>query len=512
MKTGKAEKQEAAPSAAEVTPELSNVMTTGLNTPNSASGFSIAKTDLTTNSNTVGATTLKAVNADLESIKLNLKLFPQSASELVRIQTTIGEYFSASGKKPGCTSNAETASFVCLEGSSPGMKAAKLIMDVGGPVITAISSAQKACSTSAKVTSTAGSVLTVAKGVCVAAKTMCDMSCSGAVAYLGTLDAQLAKFKVDFSMEVDEVQGMYCSDPLTAAMCIEAGKSYAAVLPLLVKASTSLAAEKVPAKPGTTAFLAAKCTGYAKEVALFAVNIANMAMAKKGASDCEEKLSSSGTSGTISAIQYCETPGNANTQFCICKSNDNQPGCAGYKTGLNDAPKLTDDENGTDTKNSGEGHQFAGGFANKGVGGGFGINSGEMVNAALADEANKDKKAEDQKPGSLTATGGFGGGGAMPTGGSGGAGDVGLDGKVKVDPDKKKWSFGAFTGGFGGSGGSSGRAGSQNKLGEKEMDAIKRKIASDEFRAQVSESSGKSNWEKVRAQYTSKTPTFLLGK
>lgn len=62
----------------------------------------------------------------------------------------------------------------------------------------------------------------------------------------------------------------------------------------------------------------------------------------------------------------------------------------------------------------------------------------------------------------------------------------------------------------GGSGGRKGTETTASKLfKEKELqEAMKRKIASDEARAQISPASGMSNFEKISKKYKSKFPTL----
>ena len=46
-------------------------------------------------------------------------------------------------------------------------------------------------------------------------------------------------------------------------------------------------------------------------------------------------------------------------------------------------------------------------------------------------------------------------------------------------------------------------------IGTKEMNAINRKLASEQVAAQVSPASGKSNWEKVKQMYLFKENSFI---
>jgi len=470
--------------------------------PKSVTGV---KTQITTEAANVDTALQNEFNSGFSAAN-SIPGFPLTKAELLNINANIKTYVTV--KRKACTSNVETAGFICVEGTSPGAKIVRRLMDAGAPLLKAISSAQKACSTTASLTSLAGDALLAAKGVCVAAKATCDFSCSATATEATRIIAQLNAVK----LKIVQDKTLACE---SIALC-PAAQTGAVSLNEVVDSFIATLKKESSSNPGTAANLASKCSGYSKDLAVLGTNLVAILASQKSASECASKLASSDQKTT--ALQYCENPANANTQFCICNKTPTAAGCPN----ANSAAALTTtntpaSENGVDVKNTGSGNQFASGGVN---GKPSNALSGVNGSGALAG-TNPDGTKANAKTDSPTAGGS--GLGVSSTGGSGGfsSGDApsadiaGANGKMATPEDKKKWGFGAFSaiggGGSGGGDGSSG-AGGKNKLGQKDMDAIQRQIASEQFRAEVSEASGKSNWEKVRQRYLSNTPSFLNGK
>lgn len=479
--------------------------------PTSPNGVSVTATTITADSEKVTVELFNSITSELSSIGLSIAYLTKSQAKLQTIKTSIDTYFKT--KKKLCTTAAETAGFLCVEGTSPGAKAVKVLMDVGAPVLGVISSAQKACSSTAALTSMASTALTVAKGVCVTAKATCDMSCSSTLTLLASINTQLQAFQAGLPLEASatwvefECAGMAALSP----PCKSVEAAQASVPPRVTAVFTSLKTESTPT-PGTATNIAAKCTGYSKDIVLMAVNIASLLAAKSSADKCSDSLKSS-TAANTTPLQYCETPANTNTQYCICLKDNTKIGCPGYvATALNTDTTAAVAETGVDVKSTGTANQFASGskpvVPTSALGGTNGLGS-----TAAEKASNKDAAAAAVNAGLTTGSSG----GDSGSGGSGVAPGADLGGSAKdakAGADKK-WSFGSFSGGGGGGyggGDSSGNGAGGSKLGQKDMDAIKRQIASEQLRAEVSEASGKSNWEKVRERYLMNSTSLLNGK
>ncbi|MBC7467336.1 MAG: hypothetical protein H7256_15205, partial [Bdellovibrio sp.] len=460
------------------------------------------KTSISAESKAKTEELLAEINSSLFSIESQLALFPNSQKQLTLIKGSIQTYFTS--KKTMCASSAETAGFLCAEGTSPGAKSVKMLMDVGAPVLSVISSAQKACSTTAKITSFASTALTVAKGLCVATKATCDIACSSASTQLGLIGTQINAFQGIFLTEGSKLLADCVAT--VGATCTPIETANQVVPPSIGKIGTSLKVEATPVS-GTATNIAVKCTGYSKDIALMAVNLASLLAAKKGADACSDSLKSTASTGTT-PLQYCETPSNTNTQYCICLKDNTKVGCPGYAATATTTTTAATSENGVDVKSTGSGNQFASGSVSTKPTSALGSVGGLGTTAAT--DANK--AAATTTANGLTAAGSGSGGGASDASGAPSA-DLGSAKDAKAAAEKK-WGFGSFSGigGGGSGGGSSSGSASNNKLGQKDMDALKRQIASEQLRAEVSEASGKSNWEKVRERYLMNSSSLLSGK
>lgn len=424
-----------------------------------------------------------------------------TASSLTALQTKIQSYVSTT--KKACASAAETAGFMCIESTSPGAVAAKGIMELAGPALATTNSVNKSCNDTAKVTDLVGKGLALAKGACIAMKTACDLACTTATADLNAINAMIGKLTADLTTDFLSASE-YCGNlTLLYAECQAANVAKRESLSGAILAlKPAVAKEAVPASPGTTPFIAAKCQMHATDIAQFGLNIFNIMQSSASAKACAAKTAG----GNGSAAEYCKLPANSATTFCVCLKDNKAEGCSGYVAKTSDSIKL--DETGKDIKDTGKGNQFMSGFDKVKP---QNIDLGKL-------NSDQNKTADAGKASDSKGTGG--GSGSYPSGGSsgssGGAAGGGHDAKDAVGSgDKKKWSFGSFAGGGGGSatsGGGAGFKGSDGGLGQKDMDALQREIASEKIRAEVSGASGKSNWEKINERYLSNSSTLLSGK
>lgn len=241
-----------------------------------------------------------------------------------------------------------------------------------------------------------------------------------------------------------------------------------------------------------------------KDIGLLALNIAGVYKAQQNAKQCADKLKTGGDKATVA--EYCAQPANVETSYCKCQRDNTQQGCAGHLVTSSTFDRKADDK-GSVLRNGGGASAFAGPGVN-----GANINAGG-INSPISTSGSNLGTAEKLKDSNSAATGyagGSGSGGAL--GSRSGDSSSGSEAGAGEEKDKKKWSFGAFTGGFGGFGGGSGSAkdGSGSaKVGQKNLDTGRAIASEKQWRAEVTSSSGKSNFEKVRESYLKKTTSFL---
>lgn len=455
------------------------------------SNFFAPKSEISTETNALAQ--IKSVVSEgissLESNPNDANFYIKNALKKFEVQAVAYE-----ASKKTCTSKSELSSLLCIEGTSPVATASRTLIDLAGPILGVINTAQKACSSTAKVTDLAAKGLTVAKGLCVGAKLYCDYQCGSAAKDLALLQTELGTVK-------------------------GAVMANGAAIPIFTKLETIVAAESQPTTAGTALYAAAKCNENGKDIALFATNILGLVAAKMSAKDCDKKLSSSNNptvATNITPDQFCNTPENSETQFCKCKNNSQQMGCPGYVSSTSDSRINT--VAGTNLKNSGSGLNN---FAN-----------GKKTNAVTSD--NQLNNQNDQDPTQKNSMfGGLSSGQSSSSGNTdSNSSDLGNDkntshakttaagdAEAQKSQDNKKWSFEGFassmSGFFGGKSGSRKSNGDssdsqQGLSGNSAQKAlIQRKLASDKLAAQITSETGKSNWEKVHRVYTIKENTLL---
>lgn len=408
-------------------------------------------------------------------------------------------YKNFNQQKDTCVKRANTASKLCLEGTSPGIKAAKTLMDVSGPILAIIGSAQKACSSTRKVTNLAAIGLTAAKGACVASKVMCDSMCGKATAAIDTIRKKLPTLKTTFAGELGKANAA-CATAQLAGDTTCAGRistSTTAVQTDITPQYSKIQLEETSLTAGRTPALVAKCSKMSREILGMATNIMGLAMAKMSAQKCEEQLASSagasGPNATASTAEYCSAPETSQSQFCKCQANITAEGCSGS---LAEGGMVGDANNqrGANLK-AGQGpNGFAGGGARAGGGSDFNLRGGTGSDSAGAALPGL------EAGGSVTGAAGTGSGGSVA--GSAGSGSGGTAGAATTAGGKegdKKWNFGSFAASGGGAAGRSGAAGGNGNLTSQQEEAIERKIASERYAAEITTSSGKSNFDKIKS-------------
>lgn len=391
--------------------------------------------------------------------------------------------------KPTCADGSEMAQKLCVEGTSPGAKIARALMDASGPVLMAMNSAQKACSTTSKVSKLAGMGMIAANGVCIAYKMKCETACEASNKNLIGVEATL-KTAVDANYSLDLTA--CSSNQACQKFFTENQKQIEAAKNDFKNAVIKSFKNQQQVATGTANGLKAICQSQARNIMGMLANIGALAMAKKGGDECEKKLSTTGAAGNaLTAQQYCETPANTSSQFCKCQGNQTAQGCPGYKAAGSADVNSASDPAGTNLKPNSGLSNFAGGGAAGTNGSDYSLGSGKDGGDG------SDFKPFEAGPGGA-ANGGPSGAGVGSSGGGSGPGSEAAAVGDKKDKDDKKWGFGAFGGGGGmfGGGNKGGKDGNGD-LKDQQAAAIERKLASDKYSAEVTSASGTSNWEKV---------------
>lgn len=410
--------------------------------------------------------------------------------------------------KQSCTGMAEKAEFVCVEQSSPGARAVRTVLNLSGPAIAVMNSAQRACSSTSKVMDFASKLLTVAKGICVAAKVACDTMCTGVATKLTELQEVEVRMRAAATREQELCDAAASAVPVSGTAAAELPADTPLINAVLRPSQAALRNEANAADQGTTAGLVAKCEAKMVDIVALGGNILGMVTARNSAEGCEQQLAASGAGANVSVADFCEKPENTANQYCKCQRNSQQEGCPGFVAGSTGG-NGSDGQSGTNIRNAAGLSNFAGagaGTAAAGTGSGSGLDGASGSEGSL---------------GSLSSLGSGSGSGAPPSvGGASASGSAGTgaaaDSAAKAedkDKDKKKWDFGSFASNVGsalglGKGGSSGNG----SLSSPKEEAIQRKVASEKLAGEISSASGKSNWEKVREQYLIKSNSLIFGQ
>lgn len=413
-------------------------------------------------------------------------------------------------QKEACVKKAQRANKFCLEGSSPGAKFAKGLMDYSGPVLALVRSANKACSTTAKVTNIAQTAMTLAKGVCVAMKISCDTGCAQTRTTVETINTQLTSLRGAANSDYATALAA-CTSPLGVQnpACVTEVNQKKAIAENIITTLTERFRTEVGIDSGSTGAMIASCHDKTKDILLMGTNILTLLAARGSAEKCEKETAASGggtSSGTTTA-EYCSVAANSATQFCKCQATPNAEGCAGIGTNTPDA-LASSNQIGANLQTGSGLSSFAGGNAGGSAGGGsdFGIGSENGATNGITADLNS-KSATGTGPAAATGAGVGGGGG----GGGGAADPAATAAGLKEDKKGVLGTLSNFASSLGGmfGGGSKGGSTGNGSLSSQQQAAIQRKIASDKISGEVTGSSGLDNFSKIKKSYGQKADTLM---
>lgn len=413
---------------------------------------------------------------------------PAFTSAISSLRVAIAKYAPT---RAVCSVSNVSAGVLCPLTSNPVVKQVQLLMAGVTPLLKKASSASESCSTIENTSNIAQYGMAAAGLICTGAKVACDTSCA--------LTATTLDSMIDIAYELS----------LVLSATTEAASSE--MLTLIANEKKNIAVN------------IGQCQKHAISIAETLKQGLLLAAASKSARDCKKQLTAGGSSsisGTsagpiVTTAEFCANNANSSNITCKCTNNPNADGCLGAFSGAGVKGAVFKNGNGTS------------GMASMG---GNSSSSPSPVDKGLTKEEKKalglnvdeSKNKDGNSDSSAMAAAGSGGG---SSGANASAGGLTTDGQAKVgaEGDSKKSKFGfSFSGLSGGLSGLFGSGSNKNKNNsvnglsqqklEEQENAIKRKIASDQVRSEVSNASGKSNFDKVRNRYQMTTSSLFDGQ
>ncbi len=394
--------------------------------------------------------------------------------------------------KQSCGSDAVSADNFCETLRSPKALQVQQLLTAGTAILSKATAASESCGVMGNVSTLANGGMLAAQAVCSGYKFKCDFSCGD------------AKKEIKIVAELNEAPITQCISGIRQEIYAlqEAGQEGRAVMlndfvnKLLVGQNQmgQLITEETPAVDPKIE----QCKKNEIDIMTMGAQAAALLSAAMDSKKCEEQLSSggSGESGKpiATTAQFCAQAANASSITCRCAANPSGAGCLGALGSGSDVSGFAGlQKNGSNVS----------GFASVG---GPKISGSDIKFDDLPSDIAK--KPDD----GLTATSPFGtaaaGGGGGGSGGGAGAPTSSGDGSGVGGEEKSKFAMGisSLAKGFGNLFGTNGAKPAAKSLSkqqqEVQLQAIKRKLASDQVRAEISTASGKSNFDKIKARYT----------
>lgn len=390
--------------------------------------------------------------------------------------------------KKECANSSAQAEKLCSMVRSEKAQAVQKLMSIGATILSKVTAASEACGTTADLSKVAQGGMMLAQGACSAKKFLCDSSCDDAEKTLKMMQAKIAVMET-------------CAAKPTIAAAESAAKISAAVKKFKAEIDGQLAEGKaIPAA-------IVQCKAHKLDIALMGATALGFLSAAQDASACKKQLAagetanSSGTSTSslagaqITTAEYCSMPANAASLTCKCTNDPNAEGCLGSiaNSGVN-IGKI----------NSGAGVSAFASAKQNGLGAVNSIGKDPFSSGEVAPGANLSDAAREALGIGAAADAVTSGGGSV----GGGSAEAAKKGKSDEEKETPKYGFFSSLGGMmGGGRGPSAAANAAARKIEQEQ-AIKRKLASDQVRAEVTTASGKSNFDKIRSRYQQNAASF----
>ena len=405
---------------------------------------------------------------------------PFCSSEVKSLSEVANKY---SGYKNDCNSNAISADNFCNTVRSPKALDVQKMISAGTAVLSKATAASESCGVMGNVSTIANGGMLAAQAICSGYKFRCDFSCADAKKNLTEINNASNYLELCLDHYNSQVEASNYPEIKQYVTAVQAER-------------TNLASILQP-EPEKIAVPVAQCEKNGADILTMGAQAAALLSAAMDSKKCEEQLSSgdgkgSGSGSIATTAQFCAQPGNSSSITCRCAADPNGAGCLGAL--------------GSGSDVSG----FAG--FQKGVGNVSGFSSTGAPKISDSDiqfgDIPSDVAAKTDN--GLSPTSPFGA--AAATGGGGGSGGGGVAGSSKPagaagEEEKSKFSMGfsSLAKGFGNLFGLKGNDKGGKSLSKEQKDvqlqAIKRKIASDQVRAEISTASGKSNFDKIKDRY-----------
>jgi len=380
-----------------------------------------------------------------------------------------------------CNASNTGANTLCSFVTNPKVLAVQQLMAVATPIITKSSSARESCEILEKTNKVGQFGMAAANVMCLGTKTTCDISCAAGLKQLTPMVQNIAIISADA--------------PDAAHLMMKAIASEETAVGLKV----------------------GECKKHSLSAASMLAATVTLATSSKSAENCKEKLTAGGGASGMAAgaivttAEHCSKPENANSSVCRCTQNPNADGCFGSFAGVKGVA--------TQNKNTGSGMASNSGSSSGVTAAGPLSNEQKQALGFNTQDKNKNASTDSMMAGGLATANGVG----SSSDGSG-SGLVDENGQnIKTDTTKKSalssFSFGSLSGGLGSFFGSN--KGGKNAAALKVLDpqkakeqelAIKRKLASEQLRSEVSMASGKSNFDKIRNRYQMSTSSLFNGQ
>lgn len=391
--------------------------------------------------------------------------------------------------KESCSNTSAQAEKLCSMVRSEKAQTVQKLMSVGAAVLSKVTAASDACGTTSDLSKVAQGGMLLAQGSCTAMKYRCDFSCAG------------AKKKVE-SMKTSVAAALKCG-----ASKIEPAKLTGQNVDRdLSELEKLLSQELNPDKSVPTAI--AQCIKHKADIAIMGLSALGFLSAFQDAQACKKQLASGGDGGAgkstsglagpnMTTAEYCSMANNAESITCKCTTNPNADGCMGSlaKSGVN-IGKIG---------NNGGASAFAS-AAQNGLGSLNSTSKDPTTGEELPPGANLSEAAREAL-GMGSAVADSAGGGAAAGMATGSNAEAAKKGKVKED-EKPKFGFFSSLGNMLSGGKKPDQAANATIRKYEQDQAIKRKLASDQVRAEISTASGKSNFDKIRSRYQQNAASF----
>ncbi|WP_409478498.1 hypothetical protein [Pseudobdellovibrio sp. HCB154] len=413
---------------------------------------------------------------------------PQQA--IICLETNLQELEAAKIKlkeqKESCSSSSGQAEKLCSMVRSEKAQQVQQVMSLGATVLSKVTAASEACGTTSSISKIAQGGMLAAQGACTAMKFRCDMSCASAKKTI-----ELMKTKAELIQK--------CKLTLQAIASSGSQAQQAAT-----RLSAKLEQELTPEKSVPSAIT--QCKNHKLDMATMGLAALGFLSAFQDAEKCKEQLASGGGGGNgsstsgmagpqMTTAEYCSQPQNAASITCKCTANPNAEGCTGSL--MNSGVAL-----GKINANGG-----LSGFASAKQNGLSSLNSTGKSSGDASSEPPPGAGLSEAAREALGINSAAGAGGAGITGNFGSGSE---NSKAAAKDEKEKPKFGFFSSlGAMLSGGKSANQAAKAAIRNYEQDqAIKRKVASDQLRAEITTASGKSNFDKISNRYRESASSF----